>query len=70
MVTVETNTQSWSLEPLPAEIDWLKVTASGDNNILILKASANNSYDDRTATIIAKTESGEQVALKVTQKVV
>lgn len=68
MVTIETNTRSWSLEPLPAEIDWLKVTASGDNNILILKASANNSYDDRTATIIAKTESGEQFALKVTQK--
>lgn len=67
MVTIETNTRSWSLEPLPAEVDWLKVTASGDNNILILKASANNSYDARTATIIAKTESGEQFALKVTQ---
>lgn len=67
MVTIETNTRSWSLEPLPAEVDWLKVTASGDNHILILKASANNSYDARTATIIAKTESGEQFALKVTQ---
>ena len=33
MVTVETNTQSWSLEPLPAEVDWLRVTASGDNHI-------------------------------------
>ena len=68
MVTVETNTQSWSLEPLPTEIDWLRVTASGDNHILVLKASANHSYDARTATIIAKTENGEQFALKVTQK--
>ena len=67
MVTVETNTQSWSLEPLPAEVDWLRVTASGDNHILILKATANHSYEARTATIIAKTENGEQFALKVTQ---
>ena len=68
MVTVETNTQSWSLEPLPTDVDWLRVTASGDNHILILKTSANHSYEARTATIIAKTENGEQFALKVTQK--
>lgn len=69
IVQVVTNSESYQFEPVAEEAkEWLQVIGGKGAKTIVLKVTANKTYQERTTTLIAKTDNGEQVGLKVTQK--
>lgn len=69
IVQVATNSESWSFEPVEESAkEWLQVIGGEGAKTIILKVTANKSYEERSTTLVAKASNGEQVGLKVTQK--
>lgn len=69
IVSVETNLEHWSVEPLDEETaKWLSIEASDQARVIVLKTQPNSTYEARTASLIVKAENGAQLALSVTQK--
>lgn len=69
VVQVTTNSDSWTFAPLSEEDkEWITIIGADGAKTVIIRVSENKTYEDRTATLIAKAQNDEQVGLLITQQ--
>lgn len=69
IVSVDTNLEHWTVEPLDEEAGkWLSVVASDEARVLVVRTKPNPTYEARSASLIVRAENGARLALTVTQK--